>query len=662
MGAEFHHLFTPYQIRNVTVRNRLLITAYTTRFSSDGVPNDREAYHLAERAKGGIGLIVSTGPSAHIQTSRGYPEPWEADAHRRGLQHVADQVHRYGAKLFVQVGHGGRQASSLYSEHVVWAPSPIPSPDVFEMPKEMELEDIQELVYSWGEMSRLVREGGADGVEIHSGYGGYFLDQWLSPYSNKRTDEYGGSPENRIRILMEVLDSVRRAVGDDYVVGLQLNGDDFTPGGLGLSDFQWISQKVAETGKLDYITVKAGTYFTRYLGTPDMQVQPGCWVPMAAGIKAVVGDVAVFAVGRIVDPLHAERILAEGHADMVAMTRGHIADPEIANKAMAGRLEDIRPCVGCNEGCIDRMVKGGAISCTHNPAVGKEQDLGIGTLQPAEHPRRVLVIGGGPAGMKAAEIAARRGHQVMLYEKRPFLGGQVAIAVQVPFRQEYGGIIRYLDIQLKKLSVEVHLNTEVTMDLVKQLAPDVVIVATGSTPPREINVGWLPDGGIIPGADQPHVVTTWDVLENKIPLGRHVLVVDDGEGGWKGIATAEYIADQGCQVEYITPSGFVGAQLPTRTLPPLLPRLVSKQVRLTPQTWIKQIDAHAVRVSHTVTGGERSIGPVDTVVLAFYNQADDRLYRHLKGIVPELHRIGDCLAPRKTIDAIREGELTGRNI
>jgi len=465
-----------------------------------------------------------------------------------------------------------------------------------------------------------------------------------------------------MRIILEVIDSVRANVGDDYVVGIQVNGDDLTPGGLGVEEWQEVARIISETGKIDYITVKAGTYWTPNMVIPDMQHPLGIWVPYASGIKEVVQDTHVFAVGRINDPVFAERVLAEGHADMVGMTRAQLADPELSNKAREGRLEDIRPCVACNDGCWGFTY--GGFGCIHNPAAAHEAELGIGTLKKAFKAKSVLVVGGGPAGLKAAEIAARRGHKVTLYEKRPRLGGQVNIAAKGAGRAEIEGITRYLILQIEKLGVQVHLNKEITADEILKSNFDTVILANGSTPRRISYTGvppYDPEHPDTPGVNQPNVLTSWDVLEDGMATGQKVLVADDGEAGWKGVSIAELLLDQGKQVEMIGPQDHMAYDITAERRMPLLKRILKKGIQFHPYTMIKAIAGNKVELYNIHSRAERT-AEFDTVVLAYFHKANEEMYYALKGKVTELHRIGDCVAPRMIGDAIRDGENVARAI
>lgn len=660
MAEQFKYLFTPFRVRNVELRNRVMITGHINNMAVQGWPTDQQAAYFGERSKGGVGLIVMGWPVVHPS---GYIFPtaergWD-DAIIPKYKMLTDEVHQYGAKMFCQLGHPGRQGVTTFSKLPLLAATDIPCPTNLEMPKKAEPEDIEELIQAHADAARRAREGGFDGVEIHSGYGGYLVQQFLSPYSNHRTDEWGGSLENRMRLLKEIAGRVRKAVGDDFVVGLQLSGDEFTPGGLSLEDFQEIAREVDRVAQVDYITVKAGTYYCVNMIVPDMQHPLGLWIPLAAGLREAVEHTPIFCVGRINDPLLAERVLAEGHADMVAMTRQHIADPETVNKAREGRLDDVRECIGCNQGCIDQVYKLQHLTCIHNPAAGHERELGIGTLKPAAKRKNVVVIGGGPGGMKLAEVAARRGHNVTLFEKTDRLGGQILLAIKVPYRDEFRGIVRYLEHQIGKLPVDVRLNQEATADQIRALNPDAVIVATGSTPRRLGYQNRRPDFTEHEGIDQPNVLTYTDALAHDERVGDRVLVVEDGESNWKVLSTAIYFAGQGKQVELITPLFYAGARIGLNSIGPLYAKLFELGIKMTPMTGFKGIRGNTVTLFHSFTGEERQ-AEYDTVVLCYYGQANDQLYFDLKGTVNDLHRIGDCVAPRGAQEAIHEAERIAR--
>ncbi len=638
---------------SVNIRNRILSTAHVTNFAVDGCPNERHAYYLAEKAKGGIGLIVMEAARVHPTT---HPGPKAIGGYDRkvsaGFRLVTEMVHRHGAKIFLQLLHMGRQTVSTESEQPLWAPSAIPCPTKKEIPHAMIREEIKEVVDGFAFAAKLAKDVGFDGVEIHGAHG-YLIQQFMSPFSNKRTDEYGGSLDNRLRFAFEVIDAVRGAAGPDFAVGMRLSGDEFTDGGLTLDDMQVIAPMLAQTGKLDYFSISQCNYNGISFATmiPDMHFPFAPFVYLAAGIKQVVPDIPVFTVARIIDPHQANQIIADHQADMIGMTRATICDPELPNKAKEGLEEEIRNCIGCNQGCVGRMHNGFALSCLQNPTVGKEKELGLGKLTRAADSKKVVVIGGGPAGMEAARVAKMRGHQVVLMEKEPELGGQVRAAANVPCRQEFGGISRYLSMELSRLGVDVRLNTTATEEAVLNEQPDAVIIATGSEP-------------VVPqftGFGDVQVTTAKDVALGNVEPGDRVLVLDE-DGHYRATSIAEHLASMGKTVEIITPRAMEGAEIVQISWITQHQRLRNLGVAITTGAKISSVNGKTVTLEDVYSGEQWQVEDVDTVVIAGQREAADELVPALKGKVSELYSAGDCVAPRHALEAIREGHLLGRKI
>jgi 2,4-dienoyl-CoA reductase-like NADH-dependent reductase (Old Yellow Enzyme family) len=653
-------LFEPITVGNIEIRNRVVMTGHGTGMAKDYLPTDQHVAYYRERAMGGVGLIGMAFPQIHptSQDVPGEPRAWLPEI-VPGLRKISDAVHEYGARIVMQLGHGGRQGHSTFTERALWGPSNTPCPFNLEMPKEMEPEDIDEIVAGHAIGARHAKQGGMDGVEIHSGYGGYLLASFLSPFSNHRTDEYGGSLQNRMRIVLRVIDAVRAEVGPDFVVGINLQGHDFSPGGLEVADAQQIAQAITATGTIDYICVKAATYNEAHQNVPDMQHPKRIWENLAAAVKSVV-DVPVIAVGRINDPVDAADVLNLGHADMVAMTRQQIADPETVNKAKDGRLHEIRRCIGCNQGCIDRLFDITHSSCVHNPAAGYELELGSGTLMQATFRRRVVVIGAGPAGMKAAEVAARQGHDVILIERRMKTGGQLRIAAKIRGRSEIGSVIDHLDVMIAKYDVDLRLGWAPSAAEVLALDPDHIIVATGSAPGADI-VGNLAQGiQFTPGLDQDHVLTVWDVLEDEKRVGDRVVIADDGEGGWKGIGLALQLQEDGHDVHLLTPLPYVGAKLGPFSANMAIPRIHKSGMTTHPFTTMTGVEGPVIRV--IAKGKRAALGGIDTVILAGWHRPVTDLYFALKNQGVTIERVGDAIASRTMMEAVHEGERAARRI
>jgi len=662
--SDYPHLFSPLRIGNVTVRNRIMQTAHVKLWAWNGVDSDRNVAYQAARAKGGAGLLITGNRVVHPTSTTGFPRvawayrPEALEADRR----LTSAVHEHGGVIFAQLNHFGLNASSDSADdlRVLWGPSAVKSPAYGETPKAMEPEDIREVVEWWGRSAELTRDGGFDGTEVHISHS-YLLHQFLSPLYNKRDDEYGGSLENRLRFAREVIEEVRTRAGSDWVVGVRISLTDFIPGALDIEDAIAVARMLEQDGRIDYVNVTAAGYHNIFKAIEPADVPDGYLVELAAQVKQAVVRLPVFTVGGIKDPVLAEEILAAGKADMVAMTRAQIADPEFARKVREGREDEIVHCIRGNQGCIGRVFKGLPIACTVNPGAGRERLLGPGTLTPTAVPRRWVVAGGGPAGMKAASVLAERGHEVTLLEQADRLGGQVNLILRTPGRDEFGWITRDLERQLERNGVDVRLGQEATAELVHALEPHGVVVATGALPSRTGFSSVNPLAERLPGAEQEHVLTVWDVLLETRPVGERVVVLDD-DGTRYAAGVTEVLLDRGCRVELVSrwPSLFP-TTLTTLDMAHLYRRLLGKGLEYRLNTWASAIDGARVRVFNLYTGAT-DVLEVDTVVLATGQKANDALYLALKGRVENLHRIGDCLAPRKLDHAIYEGELAGREL
>jgi dimethylglycine catabolism A len=647
-------LFSPFRIGALTLKNRIYSSGHAEAMAEGGQPGERlRRYHEA-KARGGCALTIVGGSSSVHPSSPA--AAWKQianhdDAIVPAYRALADAVHRHDCLVFTQLTHLGRRAQSdADGPGVLLAPSQIPERVHREVPHALEPGQIAELVRAFGDAVRRCRQGGLDGVELSMAHN-HLVDQFWSPRFNERQDEYGGSLENRMRFGLEVLAEIRRQVGRDFVVGARISGDERTPGGLTADDMAEIARRLAASGLLDFLSIIGGAahdYALQAAAIPNMSYAAGVYLPLAAAVKRAVPGMPILHASRIVDPRHAERIVAAGEADVVGMTRALIADPDLPRKAREGRFDDIRSCVGANEGCIDRIYLGKAVSCVQNPATGREAELG--EIRPAAA-ARVVVVGGGVAGLEAARMAALRGCRVVLLEKSGELGGQVLLAARAPARAEYAGIARYLAAQVRKLGVEVRLDVEATPELVLAERPDAVIVATGSH-------AYVPP---VPGSDGKHVVTDRDVLAGDAKVGASVVVVDDVHTE-QALSTAELLLDQARRVEVISPLFYVGQDVGITSVAPLYTRLYSKGVVLTPCTELRAIEGTTVIVANVFSGAERRIEPVDTVVLAAGSRSTDALYRALDGRVARLYAVGDCVAPRGVHQAILDATRAARAI
>lgn len=641
-ATQLAHLFAPLTIGTFTVRNRILSTAHFTGYGENGVPSERHLNYWTSKSRGGIGLIITEVQPIH-PTAGIWPQMIHTydDACIEPFRRVVAAVHEHGAKIVAQVWHPGRNTNRITVSDV-WAPSPIPDILYGEMPHEMTVPEIQEVVRAYGDGARRMREAGLDGVEIHSAHG-YLPQQFMSPLSNVRSDEYGGSEENRVRFVREVIDSVREAVGPDYTVGIRVSGDEFQEGGLTLADMKRIVAGLTASGKLDYVNVSLSGIDI----IAPMYTAPGSYVYLAEGIKEVV-DLPVFCIGRINDPFLAESIVARGQADIVGMTRANIADPELPNKAREGRVEEIRRCIACNEACWGRVSHPDGITCSLNPSVGHEKELEI---LPASAKKRVMVIGSGLAGMEAARVAALRGHSVTLHEQSDDLGGQLLIAARAPGRQEMAVPVGYYEHQFELLGVDVRVGSTVTPELVEQETPDAVIVATGG----------LPGDLSVPGADGANVVQARDVLSGAARTGQNVVVVA-ADRGMEGLTTADFLAEQGKDIEVLISDASVGAEVEMLTNFAVRGRLAGNGVVLSTGMSVEAIEGDTVVALDSGSGEQRRIEGVDTVVLSMGSVPNDALLERLRGLGLEVHAVGQCREVGKMLESALDGLNAGRAV
>jgi len=562
---------------------------------------------------------------------------------------MSDAIHRHGALCLSQISHRGRRGHSWYSGTPLWGPSDTREERHREWPHIMTKAEIREVIDAWAAAAGRLKKGGYDGCDIPF-YGGHLIENFLSPLANTRTDEYGGSLENRLRLAHEVLHAVRDAVGKDFIIGIRHSGDHLVPGGLTKEDLLQVARLTDALRIADYWMVSGSNSETlrfEAMVTPSLYHPHALYADLAAATRSVV-KVPVILAGRVSTPEQAERVLAAGVCDMVGMTRAMIADPEMPKKAMEGRLDDIRTCVGASEGCIGRLRQGKAITCVQNPLIGREEELGI--ITPARRSRRVLVVGGGVGGLETARVAALRGHKVTLLEAAPALGGQVLVAARAPKREDYAAIAHWLVGQVRKAGVDVRLNAPADVADVLKLGAESVVVATGAVPR-------VPQ---IPGVHLAHVTTASDVLTGQIRPGARCVVVDE-DGHFTAPTTADFLTGKGCQVTIITRYFMVGEDIDEGVRSDIYQRLFTQGVVIHPMTQAVEMLPAGLRTRHTFSGVE-TVLEADTVVLAFGGKANDSLFHQLTGKVPELTMIGDAVSPRRIHDALLEGTRVARTI
>ena len=645
--SQFKKLFEPGIIGNVRIRNRIINAPMERNYATrDGAVTQKYIDHLVAKAKGGVGLIIV---EATYVDPRGKGRVYQLGAYDDqlipGLKRMVDAVHQYGAKIAPELHFGGRETQPEVTGFQPMAPSPVPCLYLGDaIPREMTIVEIEEMVQKYADAARRSKEAGFDLVELHGAHG-YLLAQFLSGYSNKREDEYGGTFEKRMRFPLEVVEAVRGAVGEDYPVAYRLSGDEYIEGGLTLEEIVPFAKRLEEAG-VSLIDVSAGLYETAFIISQPMDIPLGCNVHLAEAIKREV-NIPVSVAGRINDPVFADNILEESRLDFITLGRALHADPEFPNKAREGRTEDICMCMACNQGCIDVLGTMVPIFCAINPSVGREREFEI---KRAPKKKKVVVVGGGPGGMEAARVTALRGHEVVLYEKENELGGQVRWACKPLFRGEFEQVTRYLSNQLKKAGVEVILGQEMNKERIDETRADAVVLATGATPYRPFT----------PGVDKGHVCTYLDILGGSVEPGKKVALIG---GDLIGCEVAEFISEKGSEVILIEQTGAFCQDTGTRVRWLLMERIEKDpKIERRLKTTVERINDASIVVQ--TEGKTEEIEGVDMVVLAFGKMSNNELGDELKkeSRVSEIYTVGDCVIPRKMTEAIYEGSVVGHKI
>jgi len=632
-------LFTPMKIGKIEIPNRLVVSPMVTDYcNQDGTATERYiAYHEA-KAKGGWGLII-TEDYAVDPSGKGFScvaGLWN-DSQIASHAELTRRVHQYKSKIFAQIYPCGRQTASAITGCQPLAPSPVPCPTMQELPKELPVDEIEKIVGQFGDTALRAKKAGFDGIEIHGAHG-YLISEFMSPYSNKRTDEYGGHLLNRMRFPLKIVADIRAKCGKDFGVGFRISCDEFVPGGRTIEDTKAMAVFLEDAG-IDVLHVSAGVYASADKIVPASSTPHGWLAGYAEEVKKAV-RVPVITVGRINDPFVAESILASGKADFVAMGRASLADPEFPEKAKAALFDEIRPCIACNEGCIGILFTDQPIKCVLNPTLGREAEW---VIRPAKKAKKVVVIGGGPAGMEAAATAAKAGHKVSLLEREGRLGGLFYLASVPPNKGEIGNFVEYQIKQLEKFKVKVTLNANVTSELIDSEKPDVVINATGGIPAT-------PD---IPGIAKPNVVNAYDVLAGKVFVGAKAVVIG---GGMVGAETANHLANHGKSVTLVEMLPDIATEIQNINRSALLQDLEKGKVRILVETTVKEVLTDGVLV---IKGCDTESIGADTVVAASGSRPDGGLEAKLAGKPYKVVSIGDAVKVGKVIDAIEAGFLAG---
>lgn len=661
----YPHVFQPLEIGGCTITNRIVRAAHSTGATGESLI----AYHEA-RARGGAALTVLQIAGVHPTSPTDIPV--FTDEVLPFYEEMSARIHAAGGKVFQQLWHGGAamERRSLQNFQPLLAPSAVPNPMVGVVPKALTKAMIDELVEAFAVSARRCERGGLDGVELHAAHG-YLIGQFLSPATNLREDDYGGSLENRTRFLREVLAAVRRETSPGFPVGIRISADDQIEGGVDPEESAAIARLVEPD--IDFLDVSLASYwrFHRLLSTLDEGL--GYEIPTSEVVTRAVG-VPTIVTGRIMTLDHAEHLIKNGVADLVSIVRGMIADPELVAKARDGRESEVRPCIGTSVGCVARFMVAGRMQCVVNTAAGRETSVPFDPEDRVAEPKRILVAGGGPAGLEAARTAALRGHEVVLCEMAGELGGQVRMAASAPHRTDLGAITAFLADELDRLGVTVRLRSPVDPDVIAEVDPDELVVATGTTPRRGFQIS--APSKPIPGADLPHVSTSWDVLGfgGRAAVGKRAVVFDD-TGTFEAISVSDALIAAGAEVAFLCRHERLGAKImyPEATVEASRERLFSGPFSFTPAVALREITPEAVVARDLGTYGERSF-EADTVVVVSYHECNSDLADYLRGEMfgqqPatrwdhrfNMHLVGDVNGTDSIMAAIHAGARVGREI
>ncbi len=636
------HLFSPFDIKNCHLNNRIVMPGLASfLIEDDGSITGKAVEHYRLRAAGGPAMVIM---EACAVSEEGIVSPHQAriydDRFVEGLTKIARAMKSEGTVPAVQIHHGGRQTSSKVIKQRPVAPSPLPCPSIRGDVKPLDINEIETLVKKFGDAADRAVAAGFELIEIHGAHG-YLINQFLSRFSNVREDEYGGDIAGRTRFAREVVTEVRNRVGKDFPVSFKISAMEFVEDGLDIEESIQILRILVDAG-MDIVQVSAGNDATPEWICQPMFMEKACLTNYAEKIGKAL-QVPIMAVGRINDPVLADRIVAAGKADLICIGRGLLADPELPKKAEAGRVEDIRTCIACNT-CMESIFRRGRVECLVNPVLGREKEM---VIRPAEKIKKIMVIGAGPGGLNVAWVAARRGHEVHLFEKQPVVGGQLILGSVTPYKKELHHLIRFQKRQVERFGVTCHLNTDVTKDTIEAEAPEVVILATGSIP------AYPP----VDGMDEAGVVSVNDVMGAEQGAQQKSVIIG---GGPTGCEVAYHLSSDGSQVTIVEMLPKIANGLESMTKKILLKKLKERNVRIMTECRLKRVDPKGVLIENK--DGREVFIEAEKIVSAVGTRPDNRLYEQIKDMDIEIHRIGDCLEPRSAKAAIYEGGVLGRTI
>ena len=646
------NLMSPIELRGHTLPNRIVFGAHTANMGVEGLPGERFGAYLLERALGGAAMIVAEPMPVHrtgVLTRGNFRHG--TDEVIPHFRRITEPVKEAGAVLLQQLYHVGSHGDSDLSFSPHWGPSGGPSYHDSDGSHAMTEAEIEELIEAHIAAAIRCQMGGFQGVEVWGAYHS-LLDQFWTPWSNRRTDKWGGSLENRTRMSRRIIEGIRKACGEDFIIGLAISTSDsydVTLQGEALAEVVALHDA---TGHIDYVTCGHGGYLDFQRLMPTFLYAEKLTAPFTEELKKIIKHAKVTSEAHIRTPENAEAVIASGQADLVSIVRGQIADPHLARKTAEGRAEDVRGCISCNQMCWGRRSRDYWISCLINPSAGREFEWGGDRFTPAATPRRVVVVGAGPAGLEAARVAAERGHRVDIFEAQPRIGGQFRLAGEQPRRAQILDLLDWYERQFEKLQVRLHLNSYAEADDIRALNPDAVVLATGSLPDEDGFQRWMPEAERLPGIDRGNVWSPEDVMRREAKLGDHVILYDEG-GNWRGLGTAWAMAERGHQVTIVTPEPFIGKELARTSADiPLRPRLAKLGVTFLTEHLIAEWHGHAATIRNMLTGVETRLGAA-ALVMSTTNRAFDPLSTDLADI--ETHLIGDAAAPRQAPYAFHEG-------
>ncbi|MBL8701188.1 MAG: NAD(P)-binding protein [Alphaproteobacteria bacterium] len=651
--SRYPHAFAPVTLGRLALRNRIFVPAHTTNFGRDHLPSDRHLEYHRARARGGVGLVIFE--SIRVQRNTvGRPQGVAGYDPRciEPFARIARAVQAEGAKLLGQVIHLGRQIEGEWERTVSWGPSPVRWSATSQMPHAMTRADMDVVIESHVRTARNLLEAGLDGIEVQVGHG-HLLQQFLSPASNRRDDDYGGSAENRLRFPLEVVRAVREAVGPAVCMGIRVSAEEYLEGGLGLDDMRAVVPSIAAAVPLDFVNVSHSAYHGSYsLATQmaDMNIDatPFRALPTAIreSLRAAGHAVPVMAVCKFRTVGEAEAMIAGGGADLVGLARAHLADPDLVRRAAEGREETQRPCIGCNQGCATMLERNLPLTCLVNPRGGREGDMALAEASPAETPRRVLVVGGGPAGLEAAWVAAARGHRVTLWERDAELGGQTRWIRAMPHRADFLKLIDYQLGQCRRHQVRLETGKAADVAAIRAQGADVTILATGSRPTRTAFAGGRA------------ALTMEEALAEPARCGDTVALID-AIGEWSSLSLAEHLALAGRKVTVFVPVGAYSWRTTIYSTFANRRRLRDLKVKLALLRAVRDWDGTTLTVEDLSTGELERLGGYTSVVAAQYNEAEAGLQQALTAAKLPWRAIGDCLAPRTALEAVYEGHELG---